>query len=73
MSRLSRLMALAAITAAAAQTGMTDLPVIDHRPLPKHKGESPKCKSCVHFKTKRYCCTPMQMACDSYERKKRKK
>lgn len=73
MSRLSRLMALAAITAAAAQTGMTDLPVIEHRPLAKHKGESPKCKSCVHFKTKRNCCTPMQIACDSYERKKRKK
>lgn len=73
MSKLSRILGMAAIMASAAQQGMTDLPVIDYRPLPKYKGESPKCKSCVHFKTKRNCCTPMKMACENYSRKKRKK
>lgn len=72
MSKLSRLLTLAAITAAASQPGMTDLPVINHRALPKYKGESPKCKTCVHFRTNRKCCTPMQMACENYSRKKRR-
>ena len=72
MSKLSRILAMTAMMANAAQIGMTDLPVINHRPLPKYKGESPKCKSCVHFKTKRNCCTPMRMACENYSRKKRK-
>lgn len=39
----------------------------------KRKGEAPKCKTCVRF----YSCTkshgPMSMACDRYERKKKKK
>ena len=73
MNKLSRLMAMTALAAAASQPGMTDLPVINHRPLPKYKGESPKCKSCVHFKTKRNCCTPMKMACEDYKRKKKKR
>lgn len=72
MSKLSRILAMTAMMASAAKTGMTDLPVIDRRPLPKYKGESPKCKSCVHFKTKRNCCTPMQMACENYLRKRKK-
>ena len=75
MSKLSRLMTMAAIAAAASQPGMTDLPVINHRPLPKYKGESPKCKTCVHFsKYGPYRCSqPMKMACDRYERNKKKK
>lgn len=72
MSKLSILMTMAAISAAASQPGMTDLPVINHRPFPKYKGESPKCKTCVHFRTNRKCCTPMQMACPRYKRKKKK-
>lgn len=72
MNKLSRLMAMTALVAAASQPGMTDLPVINHRPLPKYKGESPKCKTCVHFKTNRKCFSPMQMACENYSRKKRK-
>lgn len=64
---------MAAITAAASQQGMTDLPVIDHRPLPKHKGESPKCKTCRYFKNDRVCLSPMAMACPRYERKKKKR
>ena len=39
----------------------------------KRKGEAPKCKSCVRF----YSCTKshgtMTMACERYERKKKKK
>ena len=72
MSKLSRLMAMTALVAAASQPGMTDLPVIDRKPLPKHKGESPKCKTCVYFRHDRVCCTPMQMACPRYKRKKKK-
>lgn len=64
---------MAAIAAAASQPGMTELPVINHRPLPKYKGESPKCKSCVRF----YSCTKshgtMSMACERYERKKKRR
>lgn len=72
MSRLSKLLMLAAITASAANPyGLSDLPN-PHRPLPKFKGESPRCKTCVHFKTRRECCTPMQMACNNYSRKKKK-
>lgn len=71
MSKLSRMLAMAAIMANAAQTVMTDLPVIDHRPLPKYKGESPKCKTCRYFKSNRVCLSPMQMACERYERKKK--
>lgn len=43
----------------------------------KRKGEAPKCKTCEYFK--KYgaewgrCTVPMQMACDRYKRKKRKK
>ena len=65
-------MAMAALVAAASQLGMTDLPVIDRKPLPKHKGESPKCKTCVYFRNDRVCCTPMQIACPRYKRKKKK-
>ena len=39
----------------------------------KRKGEAPKCKTCQRF----YSCTkghgPMSMACERYERKKKKK
>lgn len=73
MSKLSRLMAMAAITAAASQQGMTDLPVIDHRPLPKHKGESPKCKTCIYFECAHCCMKPMGMACEDYKRKQKKR
>ena len=73
MSKLSRILMMAAIAGAASQQGMTNLPVIDCKPLPKHKGESPKCKSCRHFKSDRVCLSPMKMACPRYERKKRKK
>lgn len=72
MSKLSRLMTMVAITAAASQPGMTDLPNVSERTLPKYKGESPKCKTCVHFRTNRKCFTPMQMACENYSRKKRR-
>lgn len=74
MSKMSRLMAMAALAAAVSQRGMTDLPVIDYKPLPKYKGESPKCKTCSHFsKYGSYRCSqPMKMACDRYERKKKK-
>lgn len=64
---------MAAITGAASKPGMYDLPVINHKPLPKYSGESPKCKTCVHFKTHRYCCTPMKMACENYVRKNKRK
>ena len=71
MSKLSRMMAMVAIAAAASQPGMTDLPRIE-RQLPKYKGESPKCKTCIHFKTQRRCFEPMRMACEDYKRKKKK-
>lgn len=73
MSRLSRLLMLAAITSAASHPyGSSFLPNND-RPLPKFKGETPRCKTCVHFKTRRECCTPMQMACNNYSRKKKRR
>ena len=73
MSKLSRLMTMAAIAAAASQPGMTELPVINHRPLHKYKGESPKCKTCRYFKNDRVCLDPMAMACSRYERKKKRR
>lgn len=73
MSKLSRLMAMTALAAAASQSGMTDLPVINHRPLPKYKGESPKCKSCKYYRTKWECDSPMKMACENYVRKNKRK
>ena len=72
MSKLSRLLTMAAITAAASQQGMTNLPNVSERPLPKYKGESPKCKTCVHFDTRPQCRVSMQMACENYSRKKRR-
>lgn len=43
----------------------------------KRKGEAPKCKTCRYFEhgwAKWGMCTvPMQMACNRYERKNRKK
>lgn len=52
-----------------------------HKPFPvvnvltiKKKGEAPKCKTCVHFKSKWFeCCEPMKMACEKYKRKKKRK
>lgn len=73
MSKLSRILIMAAIVGAASQQGVTYLPVIDRKPLPKYKGESPKCKTCRYFKSDRVCLDPMQMACPRYERKKKKK
>ena len=72
MSKLSRLMMMVAITAAASHPGMTDLPNVSERPLPKYKGESPKCKTCVHFNTRPQCRMSMRMACENYSRKKRR-
>lgn len=64
---------MTAIMASGAKTGMTDLPVIDHRPLPKYKGEAPKCKTCKYF----YSCTKshgtMSPACEIYVRKKKRR
>lgn len=71
MSKLSRLLMVAAIAAAASHPGMTDLPRTE-RTLPKYKGESPRCKTCIHFKTNRRCLEPMRMACENYSRKKKK-
>lgn len=71
MNKLSRVLMMAAIAAAASQPGMTDLPRIE-RQLPKYKGESPRCKTCIHFKTHRRCLEPMRMACEDYKRKKKK-
>ena len=71
MSKMSRLMVMTAIAAAASQPGMTDLPVIDYKPLPKYKGESPKCKTCIYFECAHCCMKPMRMACEDYKRKKK--
>lgn len=72
MSKLSRLLTMAALVAAASQPGMTDLPRTE-RQLPKFKGESPRCKTCIHYKTQRRCLEPMRMACENYSRKKKKR
>ena len=73
MSKLSRLMMMAAITAAASQQGMTDLSDLGtDRPVVRYKGEAPKCKTCVHYRTTTKCLTPMRMACDEYKRRKKK-
>lgn len=45
---------------------------VERRLVVKSKGEAPKCKTCVHYYTRRVCCDPMKMACDRYERKKKK-
>lgn len=49
------------------------MPLLTH----KRKGEAPKCKTCKHFKENGaqwgWCTVPMQMACDRYKRKKKKK
>lgn len=71
MSKLSRMMAMVAIAAAASQTGMTDLPRTK-RTLPKYKGESPRCKTCIYFECAHCCMEPMRMACEDYKRKKKK-
>ena len=71
MSKLSRLLTMVALAAAASQPGMTDLPRTE-RQLPKYKGESPRCKTCIHFKTHRRCLESMRMACEDYKRKKKK-
>ena len=72
MSKLSRLLTMAALVAAASQPGMTDLPRTE-RQLPKYKGESPRCKTCIHFRTQRRCLDSMRMACENYSRKKKKR
>lgn len=71
MSKLSRLLTMVTLAAAASQPEMTDLPRTE-RILPKFKGESPRCKTCIHFKTHRRCFEPMRMACENYLRKKKK-
>ena len=71
MSKLSRVLTMAAIVAAASQPGMTDLPRIE-RQLSKYKGESPRCKTCIYFKCAHCCMEPMRMACEDYKRKKKK-
>lgn len=71
MSKLSRVLTMAAIAAAASQPGMTDLPRIE-RQLPKSKGESPRCKTCIYFECAHCCMEPMRMACEDYKRKKKK-
>ena len=71
MSKMSRLMVMTAIAAAASRPGMTALPVRDRKPLPKHKGESPKCKTCIYFERAHRCMEPMRMACEDYKRKKK--
>ena len=38
----------------------------------KSKGEAPKCKTCKLFNDCRRSNDPMRMACDRYERKKKK-
>ena len=38
----------------------------------KSKGEAPKCKTCKHFCDCRKNPTPMSIACEKYERKKKK-
>ena len=63
---------MVALHGLAATQGMTDLPVIGRQEPKRYKGNEPKCKSCIHYMTRRRCCTPMQMSCDEYKRKKRK-
>ena len=73
MSKLGRILTMAAISMAAAQQGMTHLPDLEERPQVRRKGEAPKCKTCVHFKTRTTCLSPMKMACEDYKRKKKKR
>lgn len=73
MSKLGRILMMAAISMAAAQQGMTHLPDLEERPQAIRKGEAPKCKTCVHFKTRTTCLSPMRMACEDYKRKKKKR
>ena len=50
---------------AAAGSAMTPYDVRPKRPpIPKHKAEQPKCKSCVHFGEARRCCEPMKVCCN---------
>ena len=39
----------------------------------RHKGESPKCKTCARFRSSYRCLDPMRMACEDYSRKKKKR
>ena len=39
----------------------------------RHKGESPKCKTCIYFGCAHCCQDPMGMACEDYKRKKKKR
>ena len=73
MSKLSKIMAMAALHMAASQQGMTHIPDLEEKPQVRHKGESPKCKTCVHFKTRATCLSSMRMACEDYKRKKKKR
>lgn len=42
MSKLGRILTMAAISMAAAQQGMTHLPDLEERPQVRRKGEAPK-------------------------------
>lgn len=75
MSKIGKLMAMTAIMSAASMPyGARECEMAKvGRPAPKkHRGESPKCKSCLYFRCSYRCNEPMKMACDEYKRKKRK-
>lgn len=46
---------------------------VESRLTVKKKGEAPKCKTCKRFYECHKSNSPMRMACDIYERKKKRK
>lgn len=66
---------LAMLAAIASMPPLEPAHKVSTKPLVRHKGNEPKCKTCVHFsKYGSYKCSdPMKMSCASYKRRAKKK
>lgn len=72
-NKMAKLASIAAMMAFANGDEVYDcLPDVNHKKANVSKGEAKKCKSCANYpcpKSRK----PMQIACNNYERKKKKK
>lgn len=73
-NKMKQVAATAAAMAMLEENGGDYTPALNPPRFPKpivHKGDSKKCKSCKHFPCAESK-TPMRMACENHERRKKK-
>lgn len=72
MKSMTKLLAIAAAASLAGRASVQSM-TIPERPQIRHRENEPKCKTCIRFRSSYRCNDPMRMACDIYERKKKRK